>query len=114
MSRGLKNLDPKDVAEALRKNFGLVSAAAKSIRCTPQAIYQQIKKHSEVADAAENAENAMLDIAEGSLFTAIQEGKPWAIKFYLETKGRRRGYVSRHEISGPGGRPVRYTLNFPK
>jgi hypothetical protein len=47
-----------------------------------------------------------LDTAESALFNQIKEGNVTSIIFYLKTKGRRRGYVERQEISGPDGGPV--------
>jgi len=42
-------------------------------------------------------------MAETGLYKAIREGKDWAIKYILSTKGKSRGYVERQEVTGANG-----------
>jgi len=45
-------------------------------------------------------------MAETGLYKAIREGKDWAIKYILSTKGKSRGYVERQEVTGADGKPM--------
>lgn len=91
------------IADGLKAAKGMVYVAAKQIGCTPETIYQRLKRSPELATLHESLHGEIGDIAELRLYKAIQDGEHWAITFYLRTKGRHRGYVERNEISGPDG-----------
>ena len=80
------------VAEALKKSHGLVSLAARALKCSPKTVRRYIKDHPSVAAAQAEAKTSMMDMAEGKLYNAVLEGKAWAIKYYLTTQGAERGY----------------------
>ena len=44
-----------------------------------------------------------LDMAETKLLGAVRDGKTTELLFYLRTKGKRRGYVERQELTGGDG-----------
>jgi hypothetical protein len=48
------------------------------------------------------------DIAEGQLVKSIKKGQAWAVKFWLTTKGRDRGFVTRTEQTGKNGGPIQH------
>jgi hypothetical protein len=48
----------------------------------------------------------MRDLAEMKLLSAIREGKTAELLFYLKTKGKKRGYVERQEITGIDGQQL--------
>jgi|SRR5581483_11462813 len=85
------------IITALKKKKGLVYLAAKSIGCTPQAIYHRMKEEPEVKQAVEDARGQVVDVAEEKLFAAVQGKQPWAIGMVLRTLGKDRGYVERSE-----------------
>ena len=92
---------------------GKVSAAAQALGCNPKTIFDYARKYATVREAIEQArlawDEGLIDMAEVKLYEAVTEGKPWAVRYALETKGRGRGYVTRSEtaIMGPDGGPVR-------
>jgi hypothetical protein len=100
------------VAEALRKGAGIASAAAKHLRaatgrgCTPKTIHNYIARYPSLQRTLDETIDANLDLAESKLLLAIDAGADWAVKFYLETQGRRRGYARRQEVAGVPGAPV--------
>jgi hypothetical protein len=100
------------VAEALRKGAGIPSAAAKILgqaygrSVTADTIREYMKRHPKLRDEVEAQIEEHLDMAEAKLLTAINAGADWAVKFYLETQGKRRGYSRRQEIAGVPGQPV--------
>ena len=51
-------------------------------------------------------------MAEGKLFKAVQGEDLQAVKYLLSTKGKRRGYTERQEISGPEGGPIQTQSNI--
>ena len=93
----------EQVIEALRQNRGLVTAAARQLGCEPLTVRNYIARYPTVAAALVEAREAMLDVAEASLFKEISQGDMSAIRYYLSTQGKARGYVERKEVTGADG-----------
>lgn len=91
------------VANALMETKGMVYLAAKRLGCSHTTVYNYIEKHASVKDAWDSANGEMGDVAELKLYQAVQDGQPWAVAFYLKTKGKSRGYTERQEITGADG-----------
>lgn len=88
----------KIILDAIRVTGGNVSAAANKLACSRRALYVWMNSDPELKQAREDAEESLLDMAEGKLYTAVKEGDMTAIIFTLKTKGKKRGYVERQEI----------------
>src|SRR2546422_853035 len=86
------------IIEALTKSKGMIAMAARLLGCTRQTIYDAISRHPEINDAVGGERELMLDVAEIKLAVAIQNGQPWAIRYYLSTQGKARGYIERQEV----------------
>lgn len=90
----------EQVAEALRKANGIYAAAARLLRCDRRTVAAYVERYASVRAAAEEANATLLDIAEGHLVKDVQAGKFEQIKYYLNAKGRSRGYgIERREVS---------------
>jgi hypothetical protein len=100
------------IAAALTESKGMVYVAAQKVGCCAQTIYNYIRDYKVVAQAAQHQNGLLGDMSELKLFTAIQNNEPWAIAFYLKTKGKDRGYTERTEVSGPGGGPERIIVEY--
>jgi hypothetical protein len=101
----------KHMEEALRRGAGITSAAALILQkayghCTSQTVRNYMARHPQLRQAVEEAIEDNIDKAEARLLTAIGEGTDWAVKFYLETKGKNRGYTRRQEIAGVPAQPL--------
>lgn len=116
---------PKEVADALKKSFGIKTVAAQLLGCDDETIGRYCKRYPMVDKACKEARPRIVDIAEHNLIrdltvkencpkchellicsncnTQIQFGKDWATRFVLMTLGKDRGYTERTELSGPGG-----------
>lgn len=94
------------IAEALVKAGGInaeaarILAAASGKPCQPDAIRHAVYRHPELQKVVEQTKEVNLDIAEAALMQRIKLGDTNAIRFYLETQGRRRGYSRKWEIEG--------------
>lgn len=92
--------------DALEKSGGIQTAAAKALGCHRNTVGRYIREMPTVKAAADAAMFKNLDIAEAQLLRFIRgkaKGqKPHeqldAIKFYLRTKGRQRGYGDRLDV----------------
>lgn len=93
----MRQYTKKEVIQALQQSKGLVHLAARSLGCTPQTIYNHIKRSEEVRAAIEDARAHSVDVAELALIAAVQKQEAWAVQFMLKTLGKTRGYVERSE-----------------
>ena len=88
--------------EALKASAGLVTQACKKIGIDRTTAYDWRKKdpafEADWEAAANEASEMALDLAESALMRNIQAGDTKAIKFYLQCKGKPRGYDLRQEI----------------
>lgn len=105
------------VVEALRSAAGIKSAAAKKLGCAPSTLTGYFERHPELHAALTQIDEELLDLAEGKLVGHIQSGSLDAIKFFLSTKGKGRGYTKRVESTGKDGAPLTFpplTIEFVK
>jgi hypothetical protein len=88
------------IIQSLRTNKGLVYRSAAAIGCTPQTIYNRAKVEPKVAECIEEEEGKVGDVCELKLMERIYDGDLGAIKFWLSTKGRKRGFGDQVQITG--------------
>lgn len=104
---GKKNLyTAEQFISAIPKTGGIISTIAKRVGCEWNTAKKYIETMPTVKRAYENECEAVLDMAETELIKALQDGKDWAIKYMLSTKGKRRGYVERQEVTSADGAPL--------
>jgi len=95
-------LDKKETLEAIKKYKGKIALVALSLKVSVGTVYNFANRHKIIKKAIKNAQKdwdiTLVDTAEAKLFKAVTNGKAWAIRFVLETKGRDRGYSTKNEI----------------
>lgn len=96
----------KKVLEALEKSLGIVTVACKNVGVDRSQFYVWLKEDNEFAKAVDGMNDIALDFAESSLHKQIQSGVPVSTIFYLKTRGKKRGYIERTEITGEDGAPL--------
>jgi len=92
----------RQIEEALLRNFGIISYAAKELGCPYSALWKRVHATEELLAAKERAEEKILDIAEAQLFKNIKEGKEASLFFFLKCRGKHRGYVEKHQVENLG------------
>lgn len=97
-SRRDQHLTKDELAQALIDHHGLVSVAAKALGAHRDTVYKAMKRWPTLQLVRAAAAEDVNDVAEQRLFQAIERGDPWAVQFYLKTKGKARGYVERSEL----------------
>lgn len=90
----------KKILAAIPKSDGIITVIAKRSGCSWHTARRYTRDHPEIAQAYENEIETCLDNAESELHKLITAGDFKAIKFFLSTKGKSRGYVIRQEITG--------------
>lgn len=87
----------KDVMEeALALNNGNVSATARALGCTRKTIYNYLHRHEDLGLVLTEARETLLDKAEEAILKLIASGDTTAIIFTLKTRGKARGWSTRH------------------
>jgi hypothetical protein len=95
----------KALLDALEKSLGVVTTACKSVGVGRTTFYNYYNEDKDFAKSVDDIENVALDFAESQLHKQIQEGSTAATIFLLKTRGKKRGYVERQEITGADGVP---------
>jgi hypothetical protein len=100
----------EQIKNALSKAGGFISMACKSLGCTRKTIYNYIDKFPELKDIVTDIREQYLDIAEAALIKNVKDGKSGDIKYFLNTQGKKRGYVEKNQLDITSGDKV---INMP-
>lgn len=87
---------------ALESSLGVVSRACKKVGISRQTHYRWREEDPAYKKQSDEISEICLDFVEDQLFRQIKEGNTVATIFYLKTKGKKRGYVEKHEIEHSG------------
>ena len=89
----------KAMLEALEKSLGIVTSACRAVGIGRTTHYLWMIEDSEYRDAVNSIDDIALDFAESQLHKQIKEGEVSSTIFFLKTKGKKRGYVERQEVT---------------
>lgn len=109
-----KNLVKKAFLEAYEKSFGNILVSCKTVGIARQTYYNWIQEDEQFKKDVETIEpqERFLDFLEGKLVEKINGGDVTSLIFALKTKGKRRGYVERQEITGADGIPTNFQVEI--
>lgn len=103
------NFSETDIVSALKLHGGNIRAASRVLGCSHLVIYEFIEKHphlkEKLAKIRMAKDDEMLSLCENQLAKAIMmmNDRPRvaldAVKFYLDRKGKSRGYGASTDIS---------------
>lgn len=88
---------------AISKSGGIFTTIAQRVGCDWHTAKKRIMGNAVLRQAWEDECETVADIAETKLQELIESGDFPAIKFYLSTKAKNRGYSERTEITGKDG-----------
>lgn len=94
----------EQVVAAVVQAKGLVTVAARLLKCHPDTVRRYQREYASVAAAFTEQRASVTDMAEASLFRAINDGEAWAVCFYLKTQGKDRGYIEQYNFKQIGPR----------
>ena len=104
----------KALIEALEKSLGIVTTACKQVGIGRTTFYNYYNDDQEFRKQVDDIANMSLDFAESKLLEQIKDNSTAATIFYLKTKGKKRGYVERQEITGADGVPTNVKIEIIK
>jgi predicted transcriptional regulator len=100
-----RHIKKETLLKALEKSLGVVTVACKKAEIPRSTFYKWLNDDEKFAKDVTDIENIALDFAESQLHKQIADNSTPATIFYLKTKGKKRGYVERQEITGADGTP---------
>jgi hypothetical protein len=101
----------KAMLEALEKSLGIVTTACKAVGINRSTHYEWYNTDEEYKAEVDSISDITLDFVESQLHKQISEGEVSSTIFYLKTKGKKRGYIERQEISGVGDAPIHMIIS---
>ena len=101
MNNTLQNstLKKNAMLEALKKSLGIVTKAVEMVGIDRQTHYNWLKDDADYKAKVEALDDVVLDFAESKLHQSINNGSDTATIFFLKTKGKKRGYIEKQEIT---------------
>jgi hypothetical protein len=91
--------EKKKMLAALERSLGVVTSACKAVGISRQTHYNWLNDDPEYKAEVESIEDIAIDFAESQLHKQIQDGEVSSTIFFLKTKGKKRGYVERQEVT---------------
>lgn len=104
------SLKKEAMIKALESSLGIVTTACKSVGIDRKTHYRWLNEDEEYANAVNSLTDVTLDFAESQLHKKIMEGDTTATIFFLKTKGKKRGYIERQELSGVSDAPIQLMI----
>lgn len=102
-----KNGRPKKITEkkfkiAVQDSQGIKAVIAKRLGCTWVCVNNYVKSNPFAQKLLDEESEVVLDMAESVVFNAIQNGDERVAEWYLQKKGKNRGYCDNVGIQVKG------------
>ena len=91
-------LKKKELLDAIKGSYGIISTIAGRLHCDWHTVDDAIKLYPEAIRAIADEKEATLDFVEGKAISRINEGDGAMIRFYLATKGKKRGFTYEEKL----------------
>jgi hypothetical protein len=108
--RPYRKLTEPEVYRALAVNHGLLTQSATALGCSRIGLENFIKKRPHLIKFMEEQVELILDVAEGNVISGIYQGDDKYTRWFLDRRGRNRGYGASTTVTGPNGEPVPFTM----
>jgi len=98
--------------DAIPGTGGIITAIAKKVGCDWHTAKKYIDTYATVGQAYQDECEKVLDLAESKVIEMIHASDGQMVRYYLSTKGKRRGYTERQEITGADGGEVHIRVTY--
>ncbi len=92
--------------ETLQEKLGLMTLALRTCGLKQEKVDQWIQDDPDFAKRIDLCNEIALDYVEGKMYEKINAGDVHMIRFFLETRGKKRGYYLKKELETPNLVPV--------
>ena len=76
-------------------SIGNISRICKTVNISRQQYYRWLENDEKFKQAIRDEEAGLIDLVESQAFILIIEKNPTMIKYFLQTRGKDRGYVDK-------------------
>lgn len=91
--------------EAIKGSGGIITAIANRVGCSWNTAYKYIHGHPSVEQAYKDEREAILDLAESTIYKSIKGGDTQDAKWLLSRVGKHRGFGDNLDIT-TDGKPI--------
>lgn len=95
-----KIIKEKQLLEMIEGSRGFISVIAKRLNCNWHTVDEAIKASPAAQAAIKAEEETTLDFVESKALKRIEENDGAMIRFYLATKGKKRGFTYDEKLDG--------------
>lgn len=96
-----------EIVETYRRYLGNLTQTCKLLKIPPKMIYEYMEKSPDFKEEMlAIRESESIDFVESKLMQKINEGDTTSIIFFLKTRGKKRGYSERFELTGANGKDL--------
>jgi len=85
---------------------GVKKYLAEKLGVDVRTIYRYFEKHPDLEQETKEYLDSVSDVAEHHLIEAVKVGNSWAVRYWLSTRGKSRGYSTKQEAIFNGMFPV--------
>lgn len=100
----------EELIEHIKGSGGIIKTIANRMGCAWNTAQSHIEKSEKAKEAYSNELETVLDNVESKALELIDKGSEGMIKYYLSTKGKRRGFTERQEIEHSGNLPLQIII----
>lgn len=96
--KGRNHYTTEQFIKAIPGTGGIITTIAKKVGCDWYTAKKFITQYATVQTAYQAERETVKDHVENALIIEAKEGESWAVKYYLSTQAKDRGYAERQEI----------------
>ena len=102
----------QEILDAIPKSGGILSVIARRAGISVRSLYDYRIKWPEINEAIKDSEEESLDLAESQLMDLVKMGNLKAIRYYLDNRGKKRGWGQRQNIQLESNMPIQPIICF--
>jgi len=90
-------LTRQEIIEAIPKAHGVKEYIASQLGVNRRTVYRYFEKYPDLEQETQEYLDSITDQAEHSLIESVKAGNSWAVRYWLSTRGKHRGYSTKLE-----------------
>jgi len=90
-------LTKQKIMEAIPKTHGVKKYLAEKLGVDRRTVYRYFEKYPDLEQETQEYLDSITDQAEHHLIEAVKAGNSWAVRYWLSTRGKHRGYTTKSE-----------------
>jgi len=99
-------LTKQKIQKVIPECNGVKKYLAEKLGVDVRTIYRYFEKHPDLEQETKEYLDSVSDVAEHHLIEAVKVGNSWAVRYWLSTRGKHRGYSTKQEAIFNGMFPV--------